>query len=618
MSLIDIAVAAAAKAREARPNEPTEAERIVALPTRPVPVSGSDEMEEIVERWVKHFGRPGQVRRRLNDKQALALQEAAEQSRRKGSYGVIASLGVGVGKTLLAQLLPGAIGAQRTLILGPAPTLPQYAESRVDFGREYRLPHSQVVSYSQLSSKSGKNLFKLLRPDCIICDEAHKLKDLGSARTRRFVRYLNENPDTRLICMTGTLITSSLLDLLHLMFLSLRDGSPVPRPDHEDAKLWASVVDADKVPSNNDYAEVAPIVTWAGRTMQGAQDDKTMKSVCRKAIFDRMAATPGFIFTTSASCSAELRIHAERGPGELPVIKQALDQLEDDWILPNGEPVVDALGMHRAAHQLSMGFYMRWAWEESDVGEKDAEWLEARAFWHSTCRQWLKAGGKAGMDTIGLLQDAVLEGRPVHPEIAHAWRGWDAQRHKPPPPTEVVWLDPTPTIHAINWLKDKQEQGERALLWWQSTEALIPFFEQAGIKVYGSGGDPLRLRREQVAAPSYRVFGTGANLQPFTHHLVLEPPSSSAMMEQLLGRSHRQGREAPVDVHIAQWTWVQQQALARAMRRARAAEDLLHQHQRLLHASLHGFSKQFLRSAQIADTDGLQEEMIGKPLHLVF
>lgn len=66
--------------------------------------------------------------------------------------------------------------------------------------------------------------------------------DRKSARTRRFLRYLEAHPETRLVAQSGTLATRTIKDYAHLAEFALREGSPLPlrEPVVEE---WAAALD---------------------------------------------------------------------------------------------------------------------------------------------------------------------------------------------------------------------------------------------------------------------------------------------------------------------------------------------------------------------------------------
>ena len=80
---------------------------------------------------------------------------------------------------------------------------------------------------------------------------------------------------------------------------------------------------------------------------------------------------------------------------------------------------------------------------------------------------------------------------------------------------------------------------------------------------------------------------TGQNLQMFSSNLIISCPSGPATMEQLIGRTHRDGQEADeVSVDILLGCVEHYEAFTRALDGAKAAADVLGHDQKLLLADV--------------------------------
>ena len=184
--------------------------------------------------------------------------------------------------------------------------------------------------------------------------------------------------------------------------------------------------------------------------------------------------------------------------------------------------------------QMSQGFYMRWVWPNGVV---DWEWMEARSGWHREVRFVLQRN-IAGMDSPLLVWNAVHRGTLTDPTVVAAFNRWEAQKHKPQPPTETVWLDDFLIQNALAW----HREHPKGLLWFNDRPTELAL-RAAGVPTYGAGEVPPLDGSRGGLALSIRSHGTGLNLQ-YAHHenLLLSFPSSGKTMEQLIGRTHRQGQ----------------------------------------------------------------------------
>ena len=103
----------------------------------------------------------------------------------------------------------------------------------------------------------------------------------------------------------------------------------------------------------------------------------------------------------------------------------------------------------------------------------------------------------------------------------------------------------------------------------------------AGVPYFGAG-DSRILDWKGPCVASIAAHGTGKNLQHWSSNLVVIPPTSGQVWEQLLGRTHRQGQQedtvtAEVYLHHAAYEASMSQAFADAL------QDTLGNQQRLLY-----------------------------------
>lgn len=545
----------------------TEMERILELPKEELEDRAIFFAEEWTKRFRKHPNAPT-----LRPEQGLILETCHRSAQQKEPIGLLANVGVGKGKTLAFALMPRVFGAERPILLIPPDMRRETEEQHWEWSQHYWFEPPEIVAYSTLSRPESTALLTRLAPDLIMSDECQALKHSSAARTRRFMRYMKKNPGTRFAAMSGTLTTSSLKDFAHLSELALRDRSPLPLVE-DILNIWCSVLDSDGHPDAHAWNMLRRLYDWsqppASYNIRGA----------RQAFNDRFKSAPGVVCTTSPSCDAEITVTAVR-PDYDPVIQDALHMLEEEYTLPNGIEIVDALHFSRVINQISMGFYYVWDWPD---GEVDEEWVEARRGWWKACREYLKSYAREGCDSPFLVEEYVRSHqKPV--SLVRALGEWDAQRHKAPPPVKAVWLDYTPLLWSLKWAAER----DGAILWFRS-RAVGEMLQAFGVPTFWEGV-PDRKATGTVAL-SINVFHKGKNmLSVWDDQLILEPPSSGATWEQLLGRTYRPGQtSAHVKASVYYHVYPYEQAMRRALQRSRYIEDNTNQPQILLLANKEAF-----------------------------
>lgn len=504
----------------------------------------------------------------------------------------------------------------------------------------------RILPYSQLSLARGTDILDKLQPDVVIADECHSLRYMSSARAKRVIRYFKSYPETRFVGLSGTVTSKGLRDYAHLCELALRNSSPVPLKE-ADLIAWANVIDADAVARSQDiraFEEFCPNlgslteveIAWAlqeidagtdtGRALKrtgGQLPAKSLKRAARNAFRERFVRTVGVVATTEGSvqCSLKLRERALRVPD---VVQEALDDLNATWTRPDGEELVTALDKWRCAAQLSQGFYYRWVWPDNVV---DTEWMGYRSWWHREVREVLKKSF-VGLDSPLLVTRAVSDLRlndlmcgacgahqrheytyctkcnavctgkeaqayPLDEQEKHAlisaWTHWSSvsEEHpelpppnkRPKPPTETVWLDAFLIEDALEWRKEHP----KGLIWFddRAVEAVLRLL---GVETYGGGEDPPEDGRGM--ALSINAFKQVRNLQKNSENLMLSWQSSGQVMEQAIGRTHRQGQEADeVLVDFYNHTDSTQEALTRSRNDAEYLQQTQGSPQKLVYAT---------------------------------
>lgn len=584
--MIADALARAAAARASGAAAPTDAERIVALPARPPPLDGG---AAEAEAWTRALRRVAAAPP-LRPVQGRVLSEVARAVAEPGYRGVFGSIGVGHGKTLITLLTAEVACAERPLLLVPPAMRDQLRADVAEWQRWYHFEPPRVLAYSELSTAKATTFLEYTAPDLIVADEAHALARSDSARGRRFFRFLREHPECRVVLLSGTITQRSLLDHAALLEAALRDRSPLPfnRPILEQ---WASVIDPDGEPDERALSAVAPLVAAFGVGGEDAADE------ARRAYHRRLISTPGVVATSIASVDVPLTLTMITPRAGVPsVISDALGDLAATWTLPTpdavadeeGEAVVDAATMARAAGALATGFVYSWAWPE---GKRDEEWLRRRSEYARAVRSVLRYSARAGLDSPLLVwRHCMTPGRDLS-ELRAAWRAWTEPSptgerwcDRPRPPTVCAWLDSFVIDDVVARAREAIAGRAPPVLIWYQSRAVGDALAARGLRVYGAGSaTPPTTDRAPVVSIS--VHGKGKNMQSWAANLVIEPPSSGATWEQLIGRTHRQGQGSPVTVDVYAHAARHRAALETATERARYIETTQGTPQKLVYAA---------------------------------
>lgn len=459
----------------------------------------------------------------LRPVQGAALRALADTP---GPRGIAGLVGVGHGKTLIALLAPSVVPCSRPVVFVPPPLLPQARRDTATWGEHFEIhPNIKVLPYSKLSATSGASILNELRPDLLVLDEAHLLRHRSSARTKRVLRYCVHNPHVRVVVLSGTLTGKRLYEMSHLLELCLREGTPTPLHDQVLAR-WDAVVGVGGEATYEDRTSMASLLEWA-------ETDNP-----RLAFQRRLRATPGVIATVDGAIGTSLLLR--NGTTSRPqAITDALVQLEDAWVLPDGSEVVEASQMALARRCLGMGFYHQQVWPQTyrDQLRVQEQWTQARTGWHRILTHQLRYASREGMDSQALIQQAAERGEG-NSNVLAAWERWAAVKDLTAPVSVPVWIDDTPLREAMAHAM----KHPRAVVVYQS-RAVEQRLVSMGYRVYGAGTDTPE-DTEHHPCCSLAVHGKGKNMQAWDTMVVLEPPSSGAVWEQLIARIHRPGQEA--------------------------------------------------------------------------
>lgn len=546
------------------PEPSRELDRILALPRRePTPTV------ELAAEWTQRLRRPGGTMV-LRPIQAMALRDAVEMG------GLLGPIGVGEGKGLLSMLLPVAMGVKTAVLLIPPQLRDQVQRLHAEYAAHFKVANLKsgvlypdvdallhVLSYSELSSAKATDALERLGAELVICDEAHYVKSTVAARTKRFLRYLRQRPDTKLVALSGTLVSKSIRDFWHFAKHALHDGAPVPL-SWPEVESWCAALDPGEF-----------------RTAPGALTRlcKDESEDVREGFRRRLVETPGVVASSVSRLNVGLEIH--EAPTKCPPeVEKALQNLRDTWCIGD-EEIVDALTFSRKAREVSAGLYLRWIWPNGEPEDLRAEWIDRRKEFHRWLRKFLSDRAAPGLDSPLLVTRAIIEGRVQCAE----WSPWAEIKDQAEPQTEAVWIS--------KWLADEAAEWGRkhtGVIWYVHSEFGREVAQRGNYALYEGGDEDsqrlLNERGDRTIVASLRAFGTGFNLQMFSEQLFTTTPANGANFTQALGRMHRPGQTADtVTAYVYRHTAEMCAALEKAKDEARFIQQVTGQDQKLLQAT---------------------------------
>lgn len=527
-------------------------------------------------------------------------QVAAVQAYQRTGGGLF-PIGVGWGKTGISMMIAQAAyaaGRRKILLLVPPQLVPGLAKRHLpEWRRRVELtvpfhfiagrgknargniansdaPGVYVFPYSLVSAQDAIELLGAIRPELVIADEAHNLKNKRSARTKRLLHFLEElDPRPQLVAMSGTITAKSIADYHHLATLALPETCPLPRLA-STAFFWGQILNSDAMePTGHGKAVMAPLVKWAAQNFPQEHFRGDQTESYRRAYRHRLVTAPGVVATGDEEIGVSLAIeNISAGEPGIELLEK-IRQVQEEMITPQGEPIDHAIHSFRWVYELSGGFYNSLIWPEiadlartRRISEEEAELLILRAKehlaalqnYHRELREFFK-DSPLGLDTprdVGLSISRYGD-KFVGTHLASLWQAVkDADfEGRPERLSRAVRIDDYKIKAIVKWARERERGG---LIWvyhqemgkW-ITEALAEADVPAIYCPAGAddeieqAGDPGRGGKgEVVCVASMPAHGTGRNLQAFTDQLFAQWPRSAVLAEQTLGRTHRNGQLA--------------------------------------------------------------------------
>jgi hypothetical protein len=532
---------------------------------------------------------------------------------RNGHGGLLANAAVGCGKSIAGLLTPMVMKDCHTAVLLIPPGLteqlireylalrehfivpslvlpPDRKEGWICVGR----PTLHVLPYSRLQRPEATEILDRLKPDLIIADEVHSIKDLKSTRTGRVLRYFIKYPKTRFCGWSGTIASKSIKDFAHLSALALGEGSPLPL-DGSVTESWAAELD----PEN-----------WSVPPKETLKLKKAGETALQ-AIGRRIRETRGFVTTGQNAKVTTTPVILERKPPPMPpALKDLRKQLQQTWDRPDGQPLVLALDVARCMSQLACGFYYKWKFPGNPPKEKIDRWFSTRKAWGQSMREALKyprphfdskflaaaAADRAarGVCSCGISLTDTSNKVRFHKNCdlpawhCQEWIDWRDTKDSITYETETVWVDDYLAKDAADWALTN-----KGIVWYLHTALGHKIAEISKLPLHTGGKDAEKKILTEDGRCSIIVsissHGEGRNgLQlVFDKELITTPLPSGKEMEQLLGRLNRQGQKADeVQTHVYRHVPEYRENLDSALRLAKQIEGLMSSTQILLNANV--------------------------------
>jgi hypothetical protein len=434
-------------------------------------------------------------------------------------------------------------------------------------------PGVYVFPYSLLSATDAISMLEEIRPEIVIADEAHNLKNPHAARTKRLLHFLREqDPRPELVAMSGTITDKNIQDYHHLAVLALRDNCPMPRTSSMTF-FWGQIINADGG-VNNGYAKslMAPLLGWARQHFPNETFRSDQQESFRRAYRHRFTSAPGVTATGDEEIGVTLRLENLPCPDPGGKLKELIRGVEEDMMTPQGEPIDHALHTFKWRYELTSGFYLAQVWptvealaKNRKIPEAEAELLLLKAkihhghvkAYHSVLRDFFKTS-PPGLDTPREVGRAMsLHGdKLVGGVIYGAWR----QMHdadfpgRPERYQQPVRVDDYKIREVVKWA---QEQG-KGMIWVYHQEMglwIMEALKAANVPAVhcpaGADdliediGDPGRGGEgDQIVVASLLAHSVGKNLQGFQQQLFAQWPRAAITAEQAIGRTHRNGQMA--------------------------------------------------------------------------
>ncbi len=547
-----------------------ELRRILALPRR----SSTDDYSELARDLTALLKTP-QGTMTLRPVQALALHDIGVHR------GGCLPVGVGEGKTLISFLAANVLEVEKPMLLLPAGLIANAENAREALSVHWCIPTNvRIFSYEMLGREQAAKELEDYGPDAIICDEAHRLKNLGGAAcAKRVARYMAKHPSTAFVPMSGTIMRDSIDDFAHLLFWALKGNAPLPTDRNELAE-WSQVLDEPKAGRFGyeiERPEPGSLLELCSKEELREQPHKAARLGFRR----RLVETPGVVATAGDGERVDASIRITGHVYELhdASTEERFSKLRQAMVRPDDFELNTGVDVWRHAKEIALGFHSRW------VPDPPPEWLQPRKAWGAFVRAYLSRSRT--LDSPDQVKQGVLAGDIDDNGLLAKWQ---AVEDTYPHDVVSVWHDSSVIDLCAKWAK------KPGIVWTDQVFFAERLSKDTGLPYYGAQG--LSASGEYIEASTSRTIiasidanRDGKNLQhKWDRNLLVGPPDGWDALQQCIARTHRPGQksdEVIVDVllgcreHINAWR--------KAVAGTHAAKDMIGGTPKLLLADVSGF-----------------------------
>jgi hypothetical protein len=460
---------------------------------------------------------------KLRPIQAIALLEMGVLK------GLVGPMRAGAGKTLVTFLAPYVMNAKRPILLMPAKLIDIKRAQLAELAKHWKVAYWLVfMSYESLSRVKQKFFLDITKPDLVLADEGHKLKNPKASVTKVVKKYIKE-AKVPYATFSGTFTTRSIQDYAPQAEWALHEKCPVPIIWSE-VEEWGNAI--DERPRTAFRMDPGALSKFA--------DGKTDLASVREGFQRRVTETPGVVATYDklTNCSLTICRSTLEAPSE---VKKAFALLREKKERPDGWAFASGLQVAEYERQLALGFYYKYK------VNPPMPWLASRRSYAYFSR-YVLTNNRQNINSELQVRNAYDRGdldyyrekleEECGPDPLGHWR-----KTKPEfiPEQEVVWLSEYALDYCATWLK------EPGIVWVRHVEFAETLSRKTGIPYAGAGGTTKdgimieHLEGKQVIA-SIGSNQEGRDLQAWDRCLVTASMGGAAW-EQLLARVHRDGTE---------------------------------------------------------------------------